>query len=400
MTGPAAPPDRPFRFFDNREKYLLFVNTCSEKQVIAARVGRELGRIEPRPPALRLFDAGMGDATVLSMVLREMHHRWPTVPFLVVAKEISREDVRISLAKFADRLQEHPQTVFVVTNLYYTEAPRLIPGRAAARERLNWRTVALEGTTAHEFAAQIDAQLDFVREGWRTVASPRTGNPQYVRPSVLVLHRADQRFVLDSVIPRPGAPGPDYDLVIVSQPYRARSPAAAKVERVLGPLARALAPGGRMIAVQSTGRDPGMEIIRAVWPDEDPFRTPRNMLIAALGAHLGEEARNFEIIDPADAEFRFDLQLAPDEIDATATGGIGTSTLLAAWNAAVYVAQIEDQRLTEAMSRGDYLDATRTVLARHGGLWFKNECFIVARRKDGRQAAVGAQDISGGSLQS
>jgi len=384
MTGPATPLDRPFRFFDNREKYLLFVNTCSEKQVIAARVGRELDLVEPRPPAMRLFDAGMGDATVLSMVLRDMHHRWPTVPFLVVAKEISREDVRISLAKFADRLHEHPQMVIVITNLYYTEAPGLRPGRPEGQARLNWREVALDGTTAHEFAVQIDAQIDFVREGWRTVASPRTGNPQYVEPSVLVLYRADQRFVLDAVIPpRARAPMGAYDLAIVSQPYRARSPAATKVARVLAPLVRALAPGGRLIAIQSAGRDPGMEIIRAVWPDEDPFQTPRDVLIETLGDHLGDAARDFEIIDPPDAEFRFHLQLAPDEIGAAA-GGIGTSTLLAAWNAAVYVAQIEDSRLTEAMTAGDYLNATRAVLARHDGLWFKNECFIVARRKDGR----------------
>ena len=31
-----------FRFFDNRQKYLLFVNTCSEKTVVAKRVGMEL----------------------------------------------------------------------------------------------------------------------------------------------------------------------------------------------------------------------------------------------------------------------------------------------------------------------------------------------------------------------
>jgi hypothetical protein len=26
----------PFRFYDNRQKYLAFINTCNEKQVIAA----------------------------------------------------------------------------------------------------------------------------------------------------------------------------------------------------------------------------------------------------------------------------------------------------------------------------------------------------------------------------
>ena len=37
-----ADPQRNFRFFDNRQKYLLFVNTCSEKWVIAHRVALEL----------------------------------------------------------------------------------------------------------------------------------------------------------------------------------------------------------------------------------------------------------------------------------------------------------------------------------------------------------------------
>src|SRR6202521_4578566 len=54
-------PQRNFRFFDNRQKYLLFVNTCSEKWEIAGRVGLELANIHPRPPAVRVFDAGVGD---------------------------------------------------------------------------------------------------------------------------------------------------------------------------------------------------------------------------------------------------------------------------------------------------------------------------------------------------
>ncbi len=120
---------RPFRFFDNREKYLLFVTTCSEKWVIAERVGMELKYLQPVPPALRVFDAGMGDATVLSQVMRQLHYRFPTIPFLIVGKEISQEDVRISLEKMADRFYEHPQTVLVVTNLFYGEAPGLFPRR-------------------------------------------------------------------------------------------------------------------------------------------------------------------------------------------------------------------------------------------------------------------------------
>ncbi len=78
-----------FRFFDNRQKYLLFVNTCSEKAVIADRVAAEAESIEASPPALRIFDAGMGDGNLLSLALRELHARMPLVPFYVVGKENS-----------------------------------------------------------------------------------------------------------------------------------------------------------------------------------------------------------------------------------------------------------------------------------------------------------------------
>src|SRR5262249_43453168 len=53
MSGAADASN--FRFYDNRQKYLLFVTTCSEKWVIAQRVAMELGNIHPRPPALRVF---------------------------------------------------------------------------------------------------------------------------------------------------------------------------------------------------------------------------------------------------------------------------------------------------------------------------------------------------------
>ena len=75
QTPGAEPPasgdgsETNFRFFDNRQKYLMFVNTCSEKWVVADRVSMELGNIAPRPPALRIFDAGVGDGTVLAAVV-------------------------------------------------------------------------------------------------------------------------------------------------------------------------------------------------------------------------------------------------------------------------------------------------------------------------------------------
>ena len=85
-AAPTEDVEKNFRFFDNRQKYLLFVTTCSEKWVVADRVSRELALIHPRPPAVRLFDAGVGDGTVLARVMRAMHHRFPTMTFHIVGK--------------------------------------------------------------------------------------------------------------------------------------------------------------------------------------------------------------------------------------------------------------------------------------------------------------------------
>lgn len=143
------------------------MNTCSEKRIIADRVGLELGNISPRPPALRLFDAGVGDGTVLTRVMRAMHARHPTMPFYIVGKEISLEDVRLTLEKMADRFFEHPATVLVLTNLYYAEAPWLsAPRSTAAAHSLVWKDVALTGNSSNAFEnAATDLSPSSLRTG-------------------------------------------------------------------------------------------------------------------------------------------------------------------------------------------------------------------------------------------
>ena len=379
-AGAAPGAARNFRFYDNRQKYLLFVTTCGEKQKVAERVAMELANIHPRPPALRVFDAGTGDGTVLSRVMRAMHHRFPTMPFYIVGKEISFEDVRLALEKMPDRLYEHPATMLIMTNMYYSEAPWLAPGSMAAATGLVWHELALLGSTAHDFEQQIGELNSFLATHWRARSSPSTGNPLYEKPVVLVIYREDHKFLLDQVRPRRGATRADYDLVIASQPYRARAPLEFKARKIVAPLARSLGPGGRLIAIHSHGNDPGLEIIRKVWPGEDPFTTDRHQILRATKAELGSAGRDLNFGAYADQRslFRYDMHTLPSEISET----IGTSTLFAAWNAAIYVAQIEDQRLQEAISSGAYLQATKEVLQLHGGLWFRDESYVISRKRD------------------
>jgi hypothetical protein len=373
-------PQRNFRFFDNRQKYLLFVNTCSEKWVIANRVALELANIHPRPPAVRMFDAGVGDGTVLLRALRAMHDRFPHMPFYVVGKEISLEDVRLALQKMSDRFCEHPATVLVLTNLAYADAPWLAVKSLNAASSMVWYEAPLAGQSAHRFEQQITDLVPFLAQNWKAAVSPKTGNPVYERPVVLVIYREDHRFLLDPIIPRPGGTVANYDLVIASQPYRARSPLEFKARRVITPLAKALGPGGRLIAIHSHGNDPGMEIIRRVWPGDNPFIHDRHQVLKALKQELGAAGRDLNFNAYADNRslFRYEMHTLPSEI----SDAIGTSTLFAAWNAAIYVAQVEDDRLAEVVSDGRYLDATREVLHERGGLWFYDESYVISRRRE------------------
>ena len=147
---------------------------------------------------------------------------------------------------------------------------------------------------------------------------------------------------------------------------------------MLAPLARALAPGGRLLAIQSAGRDPALEIIQKLWPGENPFQVDRHELLAALKHRAGRRRARLRLSTPPDdkALFRYEMRTLPSEI----SDRIGTSTLFAAWNAAVYVNQIEDERLEPVVNSGAYLKATQAVLQKHGGLWFNDEAFVVSRR--------------------
>jgi hypothetical protein len=360
------------RFFDTRAAYAMFVTATDEKPRVAERIGDQLDHVEVRPPGLRVLDAGMGDATVLSHLLRRMHRSLPHIPFLVVAKEISIEDLRQALTKLPDRLMEHPETVFVVTNMRFSETPSLTPRSGD----VVWREVPLDGTTTLDFTDQVRGLIPQLAGDWRVETSPMTGNPVYARPAVLVLYRRDREFLLRPLIPKPGEVDGRYDLVIAAQSYRARTPVAWKVAHVLEPLARAIAPGGRLVGIHSYGHDPGMEIVHGVWPDEEPFPHGRAAVVAEARSRLERDtALRFPTLSDEDSLFSYRLHTMPSDHSEH----IGTSTIVAAFTAAAYVAQIDEPRLSEAMATGSYLQPTKRVIDRYDGVWFNDEMYLITR---------------------
>lgn len=133
-----------------------------------------------------------------------------------------------------------------------------------------------------------------------------------------------------------------------------------------------------MVVVHSHGNDPGLEIIRGVWPDEDPFQTNRHVLADAARDHFvepGDDELSFEPITDEEAIIRYQLHAMPSDVQEH----IGTSLIVAAWNAAAYVAQIDEERLSEALSSGRYVPATRRIIQQYEGVWFNDEAFVITR---------------------
>ena len=175
--------------------------------------------------------------------MRSMHGRFPHMPFYIAGKELSLEDVRLTLDKVPDRLFEHPATVFVLTNMYYAEAPWLTPASPAAAAGMIWHEVALRGASSGEFETQIAEFGPFLEQNWRANVSPQSGMPIYERPVALVAVPGGSPVPAQFDHPPGGPDRGQFRPRDRSQPYRAKSSVNFRAKRIIAPLARACGQG-------------------------------------------------------------------------------------------------------------------------------------------------------------
>ena len=370
-------PYRAHEYYDERQKHHLLANTCNEKWVLADRCYAAIADLKINTSALRIFDGSLGNGIVMARLLRALHKQHPNIPFLVVAKERGLDDLRNSLGRMADRFLEHPLLVLVVTNMYFNEATTLSTKSVQTAMSVNWQEVPLAGSTAFDFQQQITALHPQLANDWQIDSGDR-GQPVYKRPNVLVFYREDHKFLLNDLIPKPGYEQREYDFIIASHLYRHAASMDFKINSVLKPLAKSIAPGGRMLVTQSYGEDPAHEVVKRIWKKEAPKFVRRQQILNALRASLGELKRKYSFTGATDKTslFRFDMNTLP--IDPHKH--ISDSTLLTAWNNLVYACQVPAHQVSEVMlSRDDFLKITLDVINENDGLWFINESFIMKR---------------------
>jgi len=364
-----------FRFFDSRQKYLLFVTTTNEKQIIADHLHSYIKTLVPKKPALKIFDAGLGDGSLLISTLRSCHKEFPTIPFLVFAKEISMEDVRIGIEKLSNIFVEHPNTVFIVTNLHYSEASNLKSKNEKKQKKINWDVVKLKGNTSYEFFGQLHKLDNILQKNWQVERHPISGNPTYKEPSTLIIYREDQAFSLQHIIPKKNNTKESFDLILASQPYRSRINASKKNDYVIKPMIEALSKNGKLLIVHAAGKDPASELVKIIWPKENPFPTLGKQIFKNLKSKLSkDELKNIKFY-PIKI-IKYDLRALPEEI----SNGISTSIVFSAWNASTYVTQMNDDEVLKIEKSFKHITPTQKIIKKYGGMWFNDELIIIEKK--------------------
>ena len=352
------------RFTDSRTDYLSFLRNTSEKARTVAHILQQFSKLAINPRVLRLFDAGIGDGEILTRLARAAHKKHPSTPFFIAGREISGEDVGMSLHKMVGIFTEHPDTVFAVTNFANENAVSLGANAPELLKKTVWREIALTGHTADDFQQQMDALMPSLAKNWQSTASEKTGNVIPKQRTVLVFYRKDRQSILQPIIPAKGHPVGNYHIINASQPYSAASPAPSKAKRVILPLAHALDPTGMLVVTHASGTGSGSKIIRHVWPDHNPY-------INLNGRDIIQAAKAECCATPQFGKPGHRLEAAIDSFSygmnpLLGNGPLSTLVLPAILNAALYTAQIPPQ-LTSNMSPAIMMEATRAVHAKHNG---------------------------------
>ena len=365
-----------FRFFDNRQKYLLFVTTTNEKNKIADALKPIIQKLKPKYPALKVFDAGMGDGSLLMSIMRQCHQKMPHIPMLISTKEISLEDVRLGLEKLPDRFVEHKNMVFVISNLNYVESTSLKSNNKMKQKKMNWKIVKLKGNSSLDFSDQLrKLNQGFLSKKWQIERNPINGNPTYKEPSVIIIYRQDQEFSLKNIIPKKNNSKNNFDLIIASQPYRSRISVEKKVKYVIDPMVKSLNKKGKLAIIHACGNDPGNQIIKKIWPKEKPFPSLYRSILRYIRKNTDKNLLK-DLKFNKKTNIRYVLRALPNEI----SGGIATSLVFSAWNAAIYVNQISDEQILNAEKKNNYQKIVQQIVNKNKGLYFNNELFVIERK--------------------
>ena len=364
-------------FFDDRMKYQAFIQNTNEKIKFCESIFSHIQNINKKKTYVKILDAGTGDGTIASHVMKAFHKCHPNTLLFFTGKEVSHQDVTNTLEKLSDRFMEHPKLVVTLTNVKYSQIDRLSDFASIYDEDMKIMRIELFGDNSYDFNTQITnhSVINFVNRYWG-VKIDESGNTRHINPCIIKIYRRDQHKLISPTI-ESAQPVNNFDLIIASQAYRARSSVERKVRLVIEPLMKLLDITGELLITHSIGGEMVSGLLKIVFEDFKPFPTLANDLICHLQKVSNKDRNHYLFSAPTTYKFNY---ISPPDGVASELFGLEVEKKL---ESLLYYAQVTNEQLSNLKANNKRLLDLREVLQKTKELTFENEFFSIKNETRG-----------------
>ena len=356
------------RFYDSRLSYLSFVQNTNEKKIISKKIYPYIEKL-PKKKVTRFLDAGIGDGTITSNIIKKFHDVHPNSLLLITGKEISFEDVFNSLIKFPDRFVEHPKLAITLTNLKFAELGLLSP----TNENLPIikKNIVLKGKNAYEFEQQLEKLDSFINKNWGFDIDDN-GRTAYVRPCLINIYREDCKELIEKNIPKTHKKN-EYDFILASQAYRSRSLTKSKIANVIKPLACALKKNGTLIITHSAGNDSVTSILNNRFVKADLFPDDGRSILKFINQNKSLNGNTYQFSKPKNYSYSF--RKIPSEI----VNQMSSSSLDSKISNLFYIGQLSNDEKNLILDDQKKINKLKKLILNQDRIIFNNEIFSIKK---------------------
>tara|TARA_Y100001970_G_scaffold68446_1_gene87164 strand:+ start:2623 stop:3735 length:1113 start_codon:yes stop_codon:yes gene_type:complete len=361
------------RFFDGRLKYLSFIQNTGEKKAISQKVYSHISSLSKNKSYIRILDAGTGDGTIFSNIIKSFHKYHTYTSLLITGKEISYEDLKNTLEKTPDRFVEHPNLLITMTNVKFSELALIECSKKIKGKKIKVFNLVLKNNNSFDFHTQITGRLlgNFIKKNWG-IEIDKKGATSYSTPCMIRIYREDNEKHLKKFLEN-DYENNNYDLIIASQSYRAAASVKSKVDNVIGPLIGLLNKSGKLLVTHTCGGEPILKILRVAFKDRDFFPNTAKDIIKFLKDSPFGEASLYSFSKPINYYFGF--KRTPDQTVSELFG----HNLDAKWSNILYVGQVAEKDIQLLEKNSKLMKKVRKTIDSSNKMLFKNELFTITK---------------------
>lgn len=364
---------REKRFFDDRLKYLSFIQNTEEKKAISEKLFSHVAGLSENRSYIRILDAGTGDGTIFSNIIKSFHKCHPYTSLLMSGKEISYEDLKNTLEKVPDRFVEHPNLLITMTNVKFSELGLIESSNTIQDKKVKEFNLILKSNNSFDFNSQITSNLlsNFIKKNWG-IKIDNKNKTSYSNPCIIRVYREDNKKHLEKFLEN-NYKNNNYDLIVASQAYRAAASVEVKVKNVIAPLMRLLNKSGKLLVTHTCGGDFIQKVLKLAFKEKEAFPNTAKDIIEYVKSNPVGENNIYSFSKPSSYYFKF--KRVPDQ---TVTELFGHN-IDSKWANILYVGQIPEKDILSLENNQSLMNRVKKAIDGFDQIQFKNELFSITK---------------------